>query len=72
MSTAEIIAAWGMAFIILGVLFFLARDLRRRIKKLDLFISSLEKRTPYAAWFSPACILLGMLLVFMGVVLGFL
>jgi hypothetical protein len=72
MSIAEIIAAWGMAFIILGVLFFLARDLRRRVRKLDLFISSLEKRTPYVAWFSPACILLGILLVFVGVVLGFL
>jgi hypothetical protein len=72
MSGSEIIAACGMALIIIGVLFFLARDMRRRVKKIDLFMNSLERRTPYVFWFSPGCILLGILLVFVGVVLGFL
>jgi hypothetical protein len=72
MSTGEIVAAWGMALIIAGVLFFLARDLRPRIKQFDLFISSLERRTPYVSWFSPGCIVIGILLVFVGVVLAFL
>jgi formate-dependent nitrite reductase membrane component NrfD len=72
MSGAEIIAACGMALIIIGVLFFLARDMRRRIRKFDRFLKSLERRTPYVSWFSPGCILMGILLVFLGVVLAFL
>jgi hypothetical protein len=72
MSTEEIIAASGMTLIIVGVLFFLARDMRRHVKRFDVFMDSLEKRTPYVSWFSPGCILAGVLLVFVGFVMGLL
>jgi hypothetical protein len=62
-TRSDLLAAWGMGLIIVGVAFFLVRDLRRRFERIDLFFDQLEGRFRYVPFIAPASALLGAVLM---------
>ena len=68
MSRSDWLAAWGMGLIIIGVGFFLIRDLRRRFEAIELFFDRLESRFWYIPFIAPASALLGLFLMMLAVV----
>jgi hypothetical protein len=67
-SRSDWLAAWGMGFIIVGVGFFLIRDLRRRFQQIGLLFDQLESRFWYVPFIAPASALLGVFLMLLAVV----
>jgi hypothetical protein len=67
-SRSDLLAAWGMGLIIIGVGFFLIRDLRRRFEAIELFFDRLESRLWYIPFIAPASALLGLFLMMLAVV----
>jgi hypothetical protein len=63
-----LLAAWGMGLIIVGVAFFLVRDLRRQFEQIDLFFDRLEGRFRYVPFIAPASALLGVFLILLAFV----
>lgn len=67
-TRSDLLAAWGMGLIIVGVAFFLVRDLRRRFEQIDLFFDQLEGRCRYVPFIAPASALLGVFLILLAFV----
>lgn len=67
-TRSDLLAAWGMGLIIIGVAFFLVRDLRRRFERIDLFFDQLEGRFRYVPFIAPASALLGAFLMLLALV----
>jgi len=67
-TRSDLLAAWGMGLIIVGVGFFLIRDLRRRFEQIDLFFDRLEARFWYVPFIAPASALLGVFLILLAFV----
>src|SRR5687768_6807469 len=67
-TRSDLLAAWGMGLIIVGVAFFLLRDLRRRFEQIDLFFDQLEGRFRYVPFIAPASALLGFFLILLAFV----
>ena len=67
-SRSDLLAAWGMGLIIIGVGFFLIRDLRRRFEQIERFFDQLESRFWYVPFIAPASALLGLFLMMLAVV----
>ncbi|HZA53556.1 MAG TPA: hypothetical protein VE616_04830 [Candidatus Udaeobacter sp.] len=68
------VAALGVALIVVGVSLSLARDFRDRVSAIERFFDLLEERVPldYRPFLPAAGIALGVVLVLVGFVLGFL
>ena len=67
-TRSDLLAAWGMGLIIVGVAFFLVRDLRRRFEQIDLLFDQLEARFRYVPFIAPASALLGVFLILLAFV----
>jgi hypothetical protein len=67
------VAALGVALIVVGVSLSLAQDFRDRVSVIERFFDFVEERVPldYRPFLPAACIAVGVMLVLMGFVLGF-